>query len=803
MESDPKTKNLAGMYLNWTTFPFKLKLHLRPFIEHVLTSGGTGQDMISPELYARINNYILEHPELMEPADDVGDFSSHQSFLNDLFSTILPLKGASTSLQAVTLPFNAFPALVATEAYEKLMDPAQGTFAITEISISGDLIDARILYAYKFILKKFYDLDLKVDHPIIAEVYAPQTGLSRYFKLIGQPLFMDVTALGPLPEFDARDLQRLLEQNFDPHTWSAVLPPELFMFTGFTLITLMDVTTEEAIARLQQNLIRRDFDDPRWFKNIRTEVQNLFRLKGLRLGIATIQCDGELNHASQNPLWNSLLLKDLPGERKDLLHQSVYAEIIRTGRTIIIEDLKKYPDVDHPLMKGMIEAGFNNLMLVPLYYQDQFIGILELASPITGEINGLSLFKISQVKPIFGIALKRLQEEFENKVEAMMMHQFTSIHPTIQWRFRDAAIRLIEMGANSIVQEEIIFEEVYPFYGSLDIRDSSKKRSRAIAQDLLLNLDSAHEVLQKGYDTLSFDILGELIIDVENYRHKVRSSFDSGDEAGVALFIREKINPVIGHLDEHYPEMRSTVAAYNGLDREVTGICLKHRQGYEQSVAAINDCIVRCLEEEEKDLQRLYPCCFEKYKTDGVEYNIYTGASIARGRPLDPLYLDNLRLRQLLWTCRMIREMDQMQHTLMELMKVDDRLNEYSDNGEEEHQIKMAPLILAYCTPITLKFRHDEKRLDVLGSYNIRYEMLKKRIDKSVIAGTRERVTQPGFISIIYTRDEEASLYEKHLQYLAKKDLIEAPFERLELDPLPGVEGLRALRVKVISSQVA
>ena len=785
------------MNIDWNNFAFKVKLHLRPFIDRVREIGEKNPESISPEVLARINNTIHEHPELLELYDTAEDVAQHQDFLNDLFSTILPVKDATTSLQAITLPFTAFQPLIGTESYIKLVDPAHGNFNIAEISMSGERLDPRILYGYKIILKKFYGLDLKVDQPIIAEIFASDTGLSRYFKLTGQALFMDVIALGPLPKIEAQDLQHLLEKGFDADVWAKVLPPDLFVFTGFTLTTLMDVTTEEAIARLQTNLIRRDFEDPQWFKNIRTDVQNLFRLNGLRLGIATIQRDGLLNHASNNPLWNSLLLKDLPGNIEELLHNSVYEEIIRTGQAIIVEDLKKFPGAHHPLIQSMIDAGFNNLMLIPLYYHDQFVGILELASPLIGEINGLSLFKVSQVKPIFGMALMRLQEEFENRVEAMMMQQFTSIHPAIQWRFRDAAIHLIEKSGNSMMQEEIAFEEVFPFYGSLDIRDSSRRRTQAIAQDLLLNLHSAHEVLKKGYDTLSFDILEELITDIEQCSQKVQTSFTSGDEAAVALFIAEKIDPVISHLDQHYPEMHKHIAAYRDLEMSGTGVCLKHRQGYEQSVAAINHCIIRCLDEEEKDLQRLYPCYFEKYRTDGVEYNIYTGASIARGRPLDSLYLDNLRLRQLLWTCRIVKEIDTMQLELKELIKVDSR---FIGNGhdEEDNMLKIAPLILAYCTPITLKFRHDEKRLDVDGSYNVRYEMLKKRIDKSVIAGSQKRVTQPGSISIIYTRDEEAALYEKHLNFLAKKNLIEAQWENLQLDPLPGVEGMRALRVKVI-----
>ncbi|HEY3386176.1 MAG TPA: GAF domain-containing protein, partial [Saprospiraceae bacterium] len=523
------------MRIDFTKFPFTFKLELGPYINHVLKMGEISPELVSKELIARIKDAIIEHPQLMEIFDDVKDIEPYRDFFKVLFSTIIPLRGSSSSVQGVTLPFTAQSCLVATEAYEKLVDSKLHEFSVTDISISGESIDARILYGYKTILKKFYNLDLKVDHPIICEVYTHETGLSRYFKLTGQALFMDVNALGPLPAFDEVDLQQLLEKRFDPAEWANKLPPELFLFTGFTLTTLMDVTTEEAITRLQKNLLRRDFDNPEWFSHIRTDIQNLFRLQGLRLGIAMIQRNGAINLASQHPLWNSLLLKELEGNEEEIFHHSLYEDVLRTGQTIIIEDLQKSTFTKQSLVKGMLAAGFNNLMLVPLYYQDRLVGILELASPLQGEINGLSIFKINQVKPMFAIALMQLQDEFENRAEAIMMQQFTSIHPTIQWRFREAAINFMEENKDSIMQEDIVFEDVYPFYGSLDVRDSSRKRSKAIAQDLLLHLHSAKEVLQKGYDILSIDILEELIIDIEKCTDKVRSSFVSGDETGVAL----------------------------------------------------------------------------------------------------------------------------------------------------------------------------------------------------------------------------------------------------------------------------
>ncbi len=47
------------------------------------------------------------------------------------------------------------------------------------------------------------------------------------------------------------------------------------------------------------------------------------------------------------------------------------------------------------------------------------------------------------------------------------------------------------------------------------------------------------------------------------------------------------------------------------------------------------------------EIQHSYPCYFEKFRTDGVEYDIYIGQSITPDRPYSHIYLQNLRLMQL------------------------------------------------------------------------------------------------------------------------------------------------------------
>ena len=83
------------------------------------------------------------------------------------------------------------------------------------------------------------------------------------------------------------------------------------------------------------------------------------------------------------------------------------------------------------------------------------------------------------------------------------------------------------------------------------------------------------------------------------------------------------------------------------------------------------------------------------------------------------------------------------------------------------------------------------------GAYNVRYEIIKKRIDKAVVRGTAERLTQPGKIAIVYAHSTEAAEYRDYIDYLQRLGYLTRDVEELELDELQGAQGLRALRVTV------
>ncbi|PON10121.1 hypothetical protein C2W62_51790, partial [Candidatus Entotheonella serta] len=70
------------------------------------------------------------------------------------------------------------------------------------------------------------------------------------------------------------------------------------------------------------------------------------------------------------------------------------------GELLIVEDLSTYPNRS-TIEEQILEKGVRNMVVAPLYYQDDLIGILELGSAIPGDLNALNTMKLREVLPLF------------------------------------------------------------------------------------------------------------------------------------------------------------------------------------------------------------------------------------------------------------------------------------------------------------------------------------------------------------------------------------------------------------------
>src|SRR5207342_1315875 len=115
------------------------------------------------------------------------------------------------------------------------------------------------------------------------------------------------------------------------------------------------------------------------------------------------------------------------------------------------------------------------------------------------------------------------------------------------------------------------------------------------------------------------------------------------DEMRVNEYLEHEIKSLFRHFSHDKLEVEKIAHEYlHSVDAE-RGHLYRNRRDFDETLDIINATISRYLEGEENKIQRFYPHYFEKFKSDGIEYNIFIGESIAR-KPFDYLYLKNLRL---------------------------------------------------------------------------------------------------------------------------------------------------------------
>jgi hypothetical protein len=452
---------------------------------------------------------------------------------------------------------------------------------------------------------------------------------------------------------------------------------------------------------------------------------------------------------------------------------------VKQGEVLIVEDLSTYPHRTG-IEEDLLHHGLHNVVVAPLYYQDSLIGVLDLLSPHPGDLHALNTMKLREVLPLFAMAIHRSMEELNTRLQAIIKEQCTAIHPAVEWRFRQAAMRWAEQRqeGGTAELEPIVFDEVYPLYGVSDIRGSSQLRNAAIQADVTEHLRLVKETLQLAYGCKPLPILDELAFHVGRLTGQLSAGLGAGDELGIIDFLHREVEPMFAHLRTFGPEVEEKIESYQAILEPHLGTIYRRRKDFEESVTQINETLSAYLDAEQEKAQAMFPHYFEKHKSDGVEYGIYIGASMVEDGAFDPLYLHNLRLWQLMVMCGMARLSEQIK-------------------GRLKVPLEVAHLILVQYTPLAVRFRLDEKRFDIDGAYNMRYEIVKKRIDKAHIKGSDERLTQPGKVAIVYSQAREAQEYREYIDYLQTRGQIIGEVEAVEIEDLDGAQGLKALRVTV------
>jgi GAF domain len=778
----PRSADLqAALKADPDGFPFKSELSLVPLLK--FWEKKFGDDTSPKGAFVRaVREQVREVPELLGPITDLGVIDRHRQLVQVLMSGIFPTAFFEQEFSAVLIPFQ-LRSFYATPPFEQHLRGADGTLK-GRVNLDAPMVSAlRIFFAYALVLERIYGVDLIVDYPLVLTVPDPDTGLDRHFKMEFDWRFVEVKTVGDPPALSDEVRRRLRRDLLDPGFLSELLPPDRFVFSGFTIFRAIEVTDQEVLSSLERDLIDKEsIVSHTRFGALQDKLRTLFRRAELRFGLAALDGDQVLvlNYGAECE--HACIFADSRHHTVEEFRGSVYERAVVQRSPLIVEDLAEMPNRT-PVDNELIEWGLRNIIVAPLLYQDRVIGTLELGSSKPGDLDATHLPKLHQILPLFSMAVQRSMEELNARIQAFIKEKCTAIHPVVEWRFRKAVLKGIENQAEGaddagVELEPIVFERVYPLYALSDIRGSSTQRSLAIQTDLLTQLRLARDVIRWAHDMRPLPGLHQLLYRLDKQTAKIQGNLNSGDEVSTIAFLRADVEALFDHLQTFGLGVRERIEAYRAALDPRIGTVYDRRRLFEDSVTRVADGISSYLDLEEQTAQTMFPHYFEKQKTDGVDHQIYVGASLLEDGRFDPLYLKSLRLWQLMVTCGVALRVNRLKDKLTVPLEV-------------------THLVLVQHSPLGIRFRFDEKRFDVDGAYDIRYEIVKKRIDKAVIKSTEERVTQPGKIAIVYAHPSEAHEYRGYIEYLQSLGYFTDEVEDVELDELQGVHGLRALRVAI------
>ncbi len=719
-----------------------------------------------------------KYPILREGIEDFNDLQKFNKDIDKLLDIIFPEILQNDEIKAVSIPFD-FTTFKLSKRFQRILDDAGEAY---ELKLRN--VDKSNIYISSciFILVHYYKVKLKFERPFYFDIPSTKKGFTKNYRVKYNKDLFKIKPLKNALKISKRDIEELLD-NFDNiDIWKEKFPVNSYEFKGFGIMNLFDVTSDQLISDIKENLL---IKDEQAFHELQQNISNLFDSNSLKFEFSTYYLHNNQLAYRYYYNQNSFLVQgknDFACDENSC--DEIFTKVFKEKKMLTISDVDKYGKSTNynRFYKSLKKKDIKSIILVPIILTEELFGIMELVSKNKHELNSINTEKLKDIIPVFKMGALRYMEEYVNNLESIIQEHYTSLHPTIKWKFYNAAEEFLSnIETNSNTSEDIkniVFKDVIPLYGQCDIKGSSIARNSAVQKDLIKQLNLTLAIIEKAKNSFDLIIYIDLLSKIKEFKNNIKKRLYSGDEEELTNFLIQEIYPTFGSLKTLNKLIRSDIENYMQQIDKKLHVVYDKRKKYEKSVDKLNKELAGFIDKKQIEAQKMFPHYFERYKTDGVDYTMYIGQSLVKKSDYNKIDLSNLRL----WQLQMMCELEYIVHGLKEKL---------------EHPLEVASLILVHNKPLSIKFRMDEKRFDIDGAKNVRYEIIKKRIDKSYIKNTHNRLTVPGKIAIVYSQISERNEYLKYIKQLQSKKYLLDSIEELDIEDMKGISGLKALRVLV------
>jgi hypothetical protein len=718
---------------------------------------------------------IAPFPEFRTGITDDSQIRDNLPLLKRLLADYFPEALTLNEIKAVNIPYTHI-IFNHTQRFKNILNAAGKEF---EINIRDFSPSEFYVFSCCMILNTIYGTQLDFGRPLFYDIPNAH-GITKHYRILYNGDFIKIEPSERAVNITEEDIKLLLDNYDDLDLWKQKFPSESWIMKGFSILTLFDATVENAVSLFKEKLLGLNAD------NFKDSVESIFRSIFL---IDDIQVGFTLYNTEQNKFvpadfgrqMNSFTLSERTESfAADVLCMSSYECIIQRKHYFAVSDTVQALNQfgDNRFVQHFYDQGFKSFIIAPVVKNNVLLGVLEVVSPNSGKLNSINANKLDVVMAFLTDTVERLVAQLQNQVQAVIQEKYTTLHPSVYWKFKAEAEHLIhfKQAGEPYTLQEIVFDNVFPMYGQIDIKGSSEARNASARADLQVQVRAILNLfndIEKDNPIQTFDNERH---ELNDYLGELHVPIKPSTEQHIRAYLENHIHGIL--KGNSAPELTEKITGYFSETDTATGSFNKQRRKYETTITIINNLLSSVIDESQKEAQLIFPHYYERFKTDGVEHNLYIGPSIAPNLLFDTAHVQALRLWQLEVLCRM-------------------EIAHYRNLAQLPYPLDVTTLILVYHEAISIRFRMDEKRFDVDGSYNARFEIVKKRIDKACIKHKNERITQARKATIVYFNDAEGQEYMGYIQTLQAKGLLNEEIEEFDVEDLQGVAGLRALRIGI------
>ena len=215
---------MARKGLGLDDFPFESRLNMKPLVDYWSTYAQQS-DASNMLLAERINEYVGEHPSLVEPYDDLKAFlQDHHKILDVLFGGVFPPILSEKLLGYASAPFMMTP-FYATKSMHALLSDPNSTIVFEQY---GEF--HKIPYSIRacfIILEKHYVIDVEHVLPFLFSLKFEDSTMELFYKTTSMLDFLQVKTKGVAPQLSRQQVNHLLQNARDVDLWLKVLSPEV------------------------------------------------------------------------------------------------------------------------------------------------------------------------------------------------------------------------------------------------------------------------------------------------------------------------------------------------------------------------------------------------------------------------------------------------------------------------------------------------------------------------------------------------------------------------------------------------